>query len=358
MRVITVKKMLTKPVLSELKQVLTQGGIVVYPTETAYGLGVDATSEKAVQKLLDYKGGRGNNPTSVAVANVEMAKTLVKINSTAKHLYQEFLPGPITVISYSKGKVCPLLESERNALGIRMPDHRIALQLISEFGRPLTATSANTTAQKTPYSVSDLKKYTSEKKLKMIDVFLDVGKLEERPTSTVVDTTLNELEVVRRGAIQLKNATRIKSRSPLETRVVGGEIVNNFVEKLVEKPLIIAIQGELGTGKTELTKGIAQFLGITTPVNSPTYQIMKEYSFQCGKVGGKLVHVDTWRLETPEELIGLNVEKYLCPGSVIVIEWMEKVRDFLEMVKSMAVVVFVTIEGLGEETRNISYEEQ
>jgi len=100
-------------------KILKNGGLIVYPTETCYGLGGDATNPKALKKIMQYKKLRGSKPISIAVANKEMAQDYVKINEMADNIYKNYLPGPITVISMSKGKLVPPVVSKKGAVGIR-----------------------------------------------------------------------------------------------------------------------------------------------------------------------------------------------------------------------------------------------
>ena len=333
---------------------------MIYPTETCYGMGVDATNEAAVKRLLEYKGGRQNKAISVAVGSRRMAEELVSINEIADNLYENFLPGPITVVSKSRGKVVRWLESERGNLGIRIPDHQIALALIEAYGEPITATSANTSGKKQPYSWQDLVKYTSQKKLRMIGGMIDVGPLPLRETSTVVDTTLNQLTVLRQGEVKLKQDNeRVVTDDEKETRRLGKRIMKAYVDKLSTKPLVIGLQGELGAGKTQLVKGMAQALGITETIVSPTYQIMREYDHECGKLGGKLVHVDTWRLHEGDELWDLGLEEYLVPGNVVAIEWVEKMGKAIRQVDKKTVVLWIRIEsGDNRNERVVIYGEE
>lgn len=357
MKILTITADSDSRVIDQVVEVLERGGMIVYPTETAYGLGVDATNEKAVARLLEFKGKRNNKAISVAVCDIEMAEAYVKVNETARHLYTQFLPGPITVVSESKGVVVRHLESERQTLGIRVPNHPVALGIVKSLGRPITATSANTSGQKTPYSFVDWKKYTSPKKQQLVDIFLDAGDLGNTPPSTVVDTTLNELSVLRQGTIHLSDELMRVSNSAEVTQEIAGEIVEKYVDMLKSKALVIALQGELGTGKTEFAKGVGKVLGISDPIVSPTFQIMNEYAYSCGKVSGKMVHIDTWRLEDMAEMESLNVDKYLKSGTVLVIEWLEKIRCWLDSLESKASLVWVTIEGLGNEQRQIRVKE-
>jgi L-threonylcarbamoyladenylate synthase len=129
--------------VNEAVNTLKDGGLVVYPTETVYGIGVDATNPEAVRNLTEYKNRPFGKPYSIAVTDQKMAEEYVELNSTGKNLYQEFLPGPLTVISKGKHKVAPGVESEEGTLGIRIPDYKLVFDIITKFGKPITSTSAN-----------------------------------------------------------------------------------------------------------------------------------------------------------------------------------------------------------------------
>ena len=85
-------------VIKESIKVINEGGLVVYPTETCYGLAVDATNSRALSKLLSYKTFRGSKPISIAVSDIDMAKRYVELNEMALNIYKNYLPGPITVV--------------------------------------------------------------------------------------------------------------------------------------------------------------------------------------------------------------------------------------------------------------------
>ena len=136
--------------------VLKDGGLIVFPTETCYGLGGDATNPEALKKIMEYKKLRGSKPISIAVSDKEMAEEYVEINEMAENLYKNYLPGPITVISMSKGNLVPPVVSQQGAVGIRYPDYDFTLELIKKFGKPITATSANMSYRSAPYSIDQL----------------------------------------------------------------------------------------------------------------------------------------------------------------------------------------------------------
>ncbi len=335
---------------------LSRGELVIYPTETCYGIAVDATHNNAVSNLLAYKGDR-HRQVSIAVADRAMAQRYVLINEIADNLYTHFLPGPITVISESKHAVDQRLESTTGTLGVRIPKHDFALELIQVYGKPITATSANTSGKKEPYSLTDWQKYTSKSKQHMVALFLDAGKLLERPTSTVVDTTLNDPVILRQGELVLpSSAPTFTSTSPAATQEFAKSLVSRHLNLLHRYPLIIALQGELGAGKTVVSKGIAQALGITNTITSPTYTLLREYPFPLPKYSGVFYHLDTWRLADISELEStLHFSKLLRPGNIVTIEWAGKAKSYLDQYKIDYPVLLIDIKELDENTRTIQY---
>ncbi|MDP2930758.1 MAG: L-threonylcarbamoyladenylate synthase, partial [bacterium] len=328
---------------------------------TCYIPAVDATNPKAVEKLIKYKGNRKNKPISVAVSDRKMAERYVEINEVADNLYKNFLPGPVTVVSESKGKVVKILEGPRQTLGIRMPDYSFTLKLIKRFGKPLTSTSANVSGAKTPYSLRDILKYTPKRSLNLIDLFLDAGQLPIRPTSTVVDTTLNEPAILRQGEIIIP---RIKgqafvSNSEERTKSIASEILEKYKKLLKDKVIVFALQGELGAGKTQFAKGLASNLKIKNNVVSPTFNVIREYPFLLKGKSGMFYHLDTWRLERGEELLDFGFLKMLKPGNVIAIEWVQKMVSIIKNIekRDSIQIVWVNIDHVSETKRSISFKD-
>ncbi|KKR75986.1 MAG: Translation factor SUA5 [Candidatus Levybacteria bacterium GW2011_GWA2_40_8] len=343
----------TGKVIEKAVKILNSGGAIIYPTETCYGVGVDATNKKAVEKLLQYKERPEGKAISIAVSSFKMAKKYVDINQTAQNIYNNFLPGPITVVSKSKGKAVKDLEAENGTLGVRMPDYVLAREIIKLFGKPITATSANASGQKTPYKIADILNTVSEKKKRLIDLIIDAGDLPHNPPSTVVDTTLNDLNVLRKGKVDLSSFSKKKkiktftSSSEEETQEIAQELMDKF--NFYDKCLIFALQGELGVGKTQFAKGVGKALGIKENIKSPTFTLVCEYKF-------KFYHIDTWRMREGKELMDLGFEKMIKPGNVIVIEWLEKVKEILEQFKNRKNVqlVWVKMEYSSENKRRIA----
>ena len=135
---------------------LKLGGLVVYPTETLYGIGADATNPNAIKKLAKYKNRPLGKPYSIAVTDIKMAQNYAKLNSTAIDLYQEFLPGPITIVSKGRHRLAPGVESEDGTLGVRIPNYKLVTDIVKLLKKPITSTSANASYKKRPYKISDI----------------------------------------------------------------------------------------------------------------------------------------------------------------------------------------------------------
>ena len=352
-------------VIEQAVAVLAQGDIVIYPTETCYGVGVDATNQEAVDRVLAYKAKREGKPLSIAVTDKKMAAEYVEINEQAENLYDSFLPGPVTVISKSLGNVAKGIESEDNTQGIRIPDHQLILAIVEKLDKPVTSTSANASYKKTPYSVSDILDNLTQKQKDLVGLIIDAGQLPRRPASTVVDTTLNELTTLRQGSISFGNKEKYESQSPEETSKIGEELMLKYLKYLGFKSVIFAMKGELGAGKTQMAKGIAKALEVEDEVTSPTFIIENTYGLKIEKLGNSkleinknlefnLIHIDTWRLQDRSELEELDFYKQVDEGNVFVIEWADKIMETINRVKADAVVIWVEIDyGEGEMDRSI-----
>ncbi len=330
-------------------EVLSQSGVVIYPTETCYGVGVDATNKKAVDKLYGFKGMRRKKPVSIAVSDARMASKYVRINRSAYFFYKHFLPGPYTVISEYKGGVDERLVAVNKTLGVRVPDYELVSMIVKRLSKPITATSANPTGYKTPYSVKDDILTIDEKYLRYVDLILDAGVLPRRPPSVVVDTTKEEIKVLRGDQWPFLPVFKEKflSRSPEETVGYGVRLVDIIGQD--KKPKVMLLSGVLGAGKTHLVKGIGQGLGVSEVMKSPSFVLMKEYEIK----GVKLIHVDLWRLKTAEEVESLGLDKYIRKGNWVVIEWAERNIEFISRWLNKASGWVIELEVVREKEREI-----
>lgn len=190
-------------IVKKAVEVLSKGGLIVYPTETVYGLGVDATSELAMEKLWQFKGERGDKPVLVAVADVEMAEKYVEFNDLGKKVVQKYWPGAVATVARSRNIVAKKAQGETENLGLRNPDNELVLEIIRAFGKPITSTSANISGAVTARSLKEFEETVPAERQELIDLFIDDGELPLRQPSTIVDVTGEEIKILRPGEIQV-----------------------------------------------------------------------------------------------------------------------------------------------------------
>ena len=180
--------------------ILQNGGILLYPTDTLYGLGVDALNLEALKKLRELKGREEKKAISVIVADLDMAREYAEVTPLAEKLAEKFLPGKLTLVLKAKDSLPDELTAGTGTVGIRIPNHLICLKLARELGHPFTATSANVSDEKPKNAVPDILAQFGER-ASMIAKIIDTGELVESPPSTVVDARGAKPLIVREGAI-------------------------------------------------------------------------------------------------------------------------------------------------------------
>lgn len=188
-------------VIDTVVNALQTGGIIVFPSDTCYGVGCDATNHDAVSRLLEYKERPVGKPIAVYVTDKEMAKQYVEINATASRLYDKYLPGALTIISRFTNGIDHRLVSPENTLGIRIPDHQLMLAIVRRLGKPLAASSANGAGKDTPYSISEIIGATRTWQQDMVNLAIDGSQIPPVPPTTVVDTTSEPPRIVRQGGL-------------------------------------------------------------------------------------------------------------------------------------------------------------
>lgn len=352
---IKLTKLNQKQVIKKASAVLKAGGLVIYPTETCYGIGADATNQAAIDKLLKYKTKRNDKPISVAVAGKKAAAKYVHVNKVAENIYDNFLPGPITVVSKGKGKLAAGVESSRGTQGIRVPNHPFVLDLLAKYKKPITATSANASYKKTPYTIADILRNISAKQKNLVGLIIDGGRLPKRKPSTVVDTTLESIHIVREGSITLHNPLVFESNSLEDTERFVGQLHARLAKSWGKKEIVFLLQGDLGAGKTHFTKFLAKKLGVEKIVTSPTFALCNEYSGRVGRKKIMLYHIDTYRMYEPAEIDDLNPGEIFRAPNVVVIEWANKIHAYIQKYLAGAIVVEILIDAPREMERIFEY---
>lgn len=158
---------------------LASKGLLIYPTETAYGLGADATDPEMIDKVLRAKGRPAEKKMSDMYADINMVKQYLGTDQRLLKLIESFLPGPLTIVIHGKS--------------VRIPNHPFCLALVKSFGKPITCTSANISGKASPYAVS------GNPDLAPADLIIDAGTLPPHPLSTVYD--IDSDTILREGPI-------------------------------------------------------------------------------------------------------------------------------------------------------------
>lgn len=196
--------------LNRAAAIIKRGGLVAFPTETVYGLGADATNPEAVARIFSAKGRPLSSPLIVHVSSVEMARGIVREWPwTAESLASCFWPGPLTMILPKQPIIPDNVTSGLDSVGVRMPSHPIALELIRRSGVPIAAPSANRFGEISPTTAEHVAKGLNN----TVDLILDGGPAKVGIESTVVLLTGDEPLVLRPGMIpipELEAATQIR----------------------------------------------------------------------------------------------------------------------------------------------------
>ncbi len=335
--------------IDKIIQTLKNGGLVVHPSDTVYGLLCDSTNPIAVKQLLAFKERPAGKPVSVFVADLDMAKKYVEIDKKTEDRLTEILPGPYTVVLKSKHKVVKELESEKGTLGIRIPKYPAILELVKKFGKPVTATPANLSSQPPHYSLQSLKARVGDGRTKLVTLMVDGGELPYNKPSTVVDFTTDDLKILREGDTKGIGYRLQVTKSEQETKDFAKKLLKQEMSSGIAKPIVFILSGDLGAGKTIFAKGLGEALGIERII-SPTYVVYYEYPFNKSN---HFVHVDLYNVGHAEEFKHLDLEKYFKAGNILCIEWGEKAGEITEKLKEKVKLVYVNIVHKSQSEREI-----
>lgn len=187
--------------LEEVVRVLRDGGVVIYPTDTVYGIGCDITQPKAVERVMKIKGIKPKKAQfSFICSDLSHIADFAKVDNSTFKLLKRNLPGPFTFILPGLSKVPSYFLSKRKSVGIRIPNHPIPIELVRILGNPILTTSLKDDDEVIEYTTDPeliYEKYNDE-----VDVVIDGG-YGNNVASTVVDCTTSEVEVIREGKGEL-----------------------------------------------------------------------------------------------------------------------------------------------------------
>lgn len=184
--------------IKQASQLILQGGVVAFPTETFYGLGADAGDVEALQKIFQIKEREENKPLLLLVADRAWVQDLVKkISPAAEALIERFWPGPLTLVFEASAHLPPILTANTGKVGLRVSSHPVTQALVQAVGRAITGTSANLSGQASPSLAAQVSQALGRK----VDAILDGGKTAGGLGSTMLDVSAVLPKIIRQGAI-------------------------------------------------------------------------------------------------------------------------------------------------------------
>lgn len=178
---------------------LKRGGVVVFPTDTVWGIGTLASNQSAIHKLYQIKKRPLNQPTAILVSNLKQAQQYAIWNPLAQDLTDQYWPGGLTLILPTKKDLPSIIQGENQSIGVRMPDHPLTLEIIDRGGEPIVTSSANIAGDNPPQKRGELRPEIIRK----IDYLCETGESGQQKPSSIIDLTHPTPNIVRHGTIDL-----------------------------------------------------------------------------------------------------------------------------------------------------------
>lgn len=187
----------------EACRVLKEGGVIVYPTETLYGIGALAANTEAVKRVFDIKGRQSSKPIPILVKDLGMMEEYAEVEGAALGLIAEFMPGPLTLVLRDKGRLPKEITAGTGKIAVRISSSEFVKNLFSDLDEPITSTSANLSGAPNIFTIKELAEAFSDK----VDLIMDSGNLSQSGSSalgsTLLDMTQSPPEFLREGDIKV-----------------------------------------------------------------------------------------------------------------------------------------------------------
>ncbi|MCI9087611.1 MAG: threonylcarbamoyl-AMP synthase [Clostridia bacterium] len=222
------KEKIKEEEIEEAAREIVKGNLVLFPTETVYGIGANALDEEAVKKIFIAKGRAQDNPLIVHVSNMQMVEDIVEsIGDLERKLIQRFWPGPLTIIFQRKSKeVIPnIVTANLDTVGVRMPSNGIAKELIEKAGVPIAAPSANVSGKPSGTKVEDIITELDGK----VEYILDGGFTDIGLESTVIKVEDNKINILRPGKVTKEQLEEVAREVKVDKHVLGRVEQNEVV---------------------------------------------------------------------------------------------------------------------------------
>ena len=187
-------------ILKEIVETLNNNGLIIFPTDTVYGIACNAFSDKALIKLFNAKKRSFDKPINVLTNSIDKINLVVdSINDIERELINKYLPGDLTIILNKKKGISNILTANKNTIGVRIPNNEVALKILSNYPYPLAVTSANISGFNVGTKLDDLIDIFKDK----VDVIIDGGILKSIP-STIVRIENNNINILRQGNLKIE----------------------------------------------------------------------------------------------------------------------------------------------------------
>lgn len=196
------KNIVDESELNEIKEILDNDGVIIFPTDTVYGIACNCFSEKAIKKVFDIKKRPENKPINVLSNNLDKIKLVSRnINEKEEFLINKYMPGALTIILDKNEKVSDILTAGLDTIGVRIPKNNISLRILENVSYPLATTSANISGDSAGIKISDfLKEFDG-----VVDAIIDGGETDLKVASTIVRVESdNKLKIIREGTLKIK----------------------------------------------------------------------------------------------------------------------------------------------------------
>lgn len=341
-------------VLKLAKQILANDGLVVFPSDTVYGLAANALSSHAVSKLFRFKNRPLNQSVSISVKDLLDAQKYVHINSQNKQLLKTLLPGPYTIVFNSTHYAVKQLEAADGTLAVRLANSNFMQDLNKAVPFPYTATSANIHHKGPHFTIKALLNTLSQRKQNLLDLVIDKGQLPYTRPSTIINLASDNIKILRQGDCGFKLIKQVVTNSADNTKKFAKQLLSKLLaSNSNNRPIVFILEGDLGTGKTVFSKGLGENIGINNII-SPTFVIYHEYKLTHPRVN-YFYHFDLYRLQNEQDYSPLQIPELLKPKNILVFEWGQKLGSIFALLKNKkALIILVKIKELSIKKRELS----
>lgn len=200
------QQVINKEELADCVQTLRKGGVIIFPTETVYGIGTNAYCEESVKKIYEVKQRPGEKPLSIMVGNAEeISKYAVISNEIEEKIIKNFMPGPLTIILKKKTGIFDYISSGKDTIGIRIPNNKMIMSILKESKLPVVAPSANISGKPSGIILEEILKDFDGK----VDICINGGKAKLSEPSTIVQVIDNKPVILRHGKIKLEEIEEV-----------------------------------------------------------------------------------------------------------------------------------------------------